>query len=640
LAGRATRLWRSPWVRIAVGAAGFGAVTVLTYLIGHPRILTGFANYDDEGYMLVALKSFLNHGSLYDDVFSQYGPFYYEAWGAVFSVFGIPLSHDGGRAVTLVAWIASSLIIGLSIWRITASILLGLATQMLVFGGIVTLVSEPMHPGGIICLLLATIIAISCFVRERVSPLAIAILGGAIMALILVKVNVGIFALAALALVCVVSYPALVRHRWLRPLVEVGFVAIPLLLMTSKLDEAWARHYAVHVAIAALAVVIVLRARTTGRRSSEDLWWLAGGLVVVGVTVCLAILAAGTSVDGLVDGVVKGPLRLSDAYSNPLALSNRIYLFDFLALIGALVYWSMARARDFRPSPALVSIASLLSLLIGAEMALSVIGKTVLFDATGFVGFQLSLLAFAWVALIPAQGQENEKTAFARLLLPPLAVLQALHAFPVAGSQIQWSAFLLIPVGAICIANGVRGLALGLNGQAERHGMAVLAAVVTVVGMVVLVNVQLRQPLDAARAAYDGAVPLDLPGATDIRLNQPEAQLYQEVTAAIDANCDSFVMLPGMNSFYLWTAQEPPTGFNATAWTSLFDDAHQQRIIDATSSTRGLCLLENTPLALGWTGGTAPSGPLVRYLHRGFRPIVTIGDYRLSRREGSAGSAT
>lgn len=634
------RLWQERRVRLATAALAFAAVTVVTYLIARSRMYSGFASYDDEGYMLIALDSFLSHGSLYDDVFSQYGPFYYEFWGAVFSLFGIPVDHQGGRTVALVAWVASALLLGLAGWRMTRSALLGLAVQIVAFGGIITVTSEPMHPGGLICLLLATILAISCCVRDRPSPYAMAALGAAIAALVLVKVNVGFFALAALALVCVVSYPALADRRWLRPLVELGFVALPLVLMTSKLGDPWARHYAVHVAVAALAVVIALRARSVERRPAEELWWLGGGLVVVGLTICLAILGAGTSLGGLIEGVLKQPLRQSDAFSIPLALADRTYLFDLLALVGVLAYWYAARDGDRRPSPTWTATASMLSILVGAEMALATIGKTLLFDATTFPGFQLGLLAFAWVALVPAPGEEGGAGAFARLLLPPLAVLQALHAFPVAGSQVQWSAFLLIPVGAICVANGVRGLALGLSDRRERWALTAVAGTVAVVAMGVLVNVQLRNNLHEVRAAHDGLVPLDLPGSGDVRISQPEAQLYREVTAAIDANCSSFVMLPGMNSFYFWTEQEPPTGYNATGWPTLFDDAHQQRVIEETRAIEGLCLLENGPLAKAWGEGRIPAGPLVRYLHRGFRPLASFGDYRLLKREGEGRAAS
>ena len=626
-------------MRLALGALAFAAVTLVTALIAPPRMFSGFASYDDEGYMLIALRSFLEHGHLYDDVFSQYGPFYYEFWGGFFELFGIPVNHDGGRAAAIFAWVAASLLFGLSIWRMTRSILLGLATQMLVFGAIITVANEPMHPGGTICLLLGAIVACSCLVRARTSPLGAAFLGAAVMTLILVKINVGAFALVSLALVCAVSYPRLARWRWLRPAVELLFVAVPLLLMASKLGEAWARHYAVHVALAALTIVIALRARSARPRESEELWWLLGGLAVMGVVVCLAIIGAGTSPGGLVEGVISQPLRQSDAFNIPLALANRTYLFDLLGLVGAAAFWYLARNRRAQASPALASLTAALIILVGLEMALSTIGKTVLFDVTSFTGYQFAFLPFAWVALIPVAGGEDGDTAFARLLLPPLAVLQALHAFPVAGSQIAWSAFLLIPVGALCVANGARGLARVLEAPVERRAIGAIGVVAAAVTMLVLVNIQLRQPLDAYRAGYDAGTPLDLPGAEDVHLSPEDVDLYHRVSRALQANCRSVLMLPGMNSFYFWADLEPPTGYNATSWPTLFDDAHQQRVIDETDSISGLCLLENELLAAGWSGGgPPPDGPLIEYLHEGFRPVATIGDYRVLRREGPAPS--
>jgi hypothetical protein len=632
----AFRLWREPRVRLPVAVLAFAAVTVVTALIAHPRMFTGFMAYDDEGYMLTALKGFVNHGHLYDDVFSQYGPFYFEAWGGLFSLFGIPVTHDGGRAVTMAAWVLSSLAVGAATMRISGSLLLGLGTQALVFSALGVAANEPMHPGGIICLLLAAIVVVSCFVRDRVSPYAMATLGGVLAALVLVKINVGFFALVAVVFACVVSYPALAGRRWLRIGVEAGFVAIPVLLMLSKFDEGWARHYAIHVAAAALAVVIVLRAREGGRRSAEELPWLLGGFLLVAAFVCLAIVAAGTSLDGLIEGVLRQPLRQADAFTIPMQLSRRFYSFDLLALAGAGAYWYASRRRSGPPGPTWVAVTSVFSIGVGLAIALSVNGKLLFFD-TDLPGFQLSMLAFAWVALIAAPADRRPAVAFARLLLPLLAVLQALHAYPVAGSQTLWSSFLLIPVGALCVADGVRGLAAAVEGEAERRAFAAFGVVAALVLSLFVANTYLREPFDHNRAAFSEGIRLDLPGAESVRLGQREVDLYTGITNAIDRNCTALVMLPGMDSFYLWTEQEPPS-YTATGWPTLFDDAHQRRVIEDTAAIEGLCLLRNVPLAAGWGGGTIPPGPLVSYLERGFQPLARFGDYELLRREGAAGA--
>jgi hypothetical protein len=634
----AFRLWREPRVRLPLAILAFAAVTLVTALIAHPRMFTGFMAYDDEGYMLTALRGFVNHGHLYDDVFSQYGPFYYEAWGGLFSTFGIPVTLDGGRAVTMVAWIVSSLAVGMATMRIAGSLLLGLGTQVLVFSALGVAANEPMHPGGIICLLLAAIVVVSCFVRDRVSPYAMATLGGVVAALVLVKINVGFFALASVAFACVVSYPALCGRRWLRIAAEAAFVAIPVLLMLSKFDEGWARHYAIHVAVAALALVIVLRAREGGRRSSEELAWLLGGFALVFVFVCVAIAAAGTSFDGLLEGVIRQPLRQADAFTIPLQLSRQVYAFDLMALAGAVAYWYASRRRPGSPGPTWIALASLLSIAVGVAMALSVNGKLVFVDVS-FSGFQFSMLAFAWVALIAVPGEDRPGAAFARLLLPLLTVLGALHAFPVAGSQTLWSTFLLIPVGALCIANGARGLATVVEDRTDRRALGALGALAALMLALFVANTYLRRPYDNNRAAFASGIELDLPGAESIRLGQQEVDRYRKVTGAIDRNCTSLLMLPGMDSFYVWTELEPPS-YTATGWPTLFDDEHQRRVIDDTASIEGLCLLRDIPLAAGWGGGEIPPGPLVGYLERGFQPLAKFGDYELLRREGAAGAAS
>ncbi len=632
----AAALWGRRWLRLAVALAAFAAVTVVTVLIADPRLHTILTSYDDEGYMLTALDSFVDRGSLYDEVFTQYGPFYYEAWGGLFSVFGIPVNHDAGRMVTLVVWVASSLGLGLVSWRMTGSILLGLVVQMLSFGALGVFVNEPMHAGGMITLLLVAIVGFASFVKEGLSPWPLALLGGAIAALILTKVNVGGFALISLALVCVCTYPALSSRRWLRLAAELVFVAVPLLLLSSKFGDEWARHYAVHVSIAALAVVIVLRARVVEARSSEELWWIGGGLLAVGLTSCLAIVGSGTSLGGLFDGIVAQPLRQGDAFSLPLGLADRIWLFDALALAGAISYWTLAR-RGTRLSPVLEGAFAAASIIVGIEIALSVVGKTLPADSLSVLGYPFALLGFSWVALVPVPEAPRRAGAFALLLLPPLAVLQALHAFPVAGSQVMWSTFLLIPLGAVCVANGVRGIARALPSPGERLGAAAAGAAAALALVLYVGNVTLREPLDEARLVYDSRVPLDLPGAESIRLSPEEVETYRRLTGAIDRNCPAFLSEPGLGSFYVWTQQEPPTGLNATAWMTLFDDERQRQVIEDTRSIEGLCLLRNTPLALGWNGTATPNGPLVRYLKRGFSPLVKVGDYEVLRREGSGG---
>jgi hypothetical protein len=61
------RLWKALAVLLAL--AGTVALAV--------RFLTIFGFWDDEGYLLVNLRHYVDQGHLYTQTASQYGPFYF-----------------------------------------------------------------------------------------------------------------------------------------------------------------------------------------------------------------------------------------------------------------------------------------------------------------------------------------------------------------------------------------------------------------------------------------------------------------------------------------------------------------------------------------------------------------------------------
>src|SRR5262245_39746252 len=81
-------------------AAAILAFAVSTFVVARLAFCLGFtffAEYDDEGYVLISLKLFREGRALYNAVYSQYGPFYYEFMDALLSVLHLNVSHDVGR---------------------------------------------------------------------------------------------------------------------------------------------------------------------------------------------------------------------------------------------------------------------------------------------------------------------------------------------------------------------------------------------------------------------------------------------------------------------------------------------------------------------------------------------------------------
>ena len=75
-------------------------------------IFSEFAPYDDEGTLLITLKAFVHGDALYSEIWSVYGPFYYELFGGFFKLFGLSVTTDASRTIVLVLWVGTSLLFG------------------------------------------------------------------------------------------------------------------------------------------------------------------------------------------------------------------------------------------------------------------------------------------------------------------------------------------------------------------------------------------------------------------------------------------------------------------------------------------------------------------------------------------------
>src|SRR5436190_4431957 len=466
-------------------------------LVAYPSMFSRFAPYDDEGFMLISIKSFIASGHLYDQVYGQYGPFFYEFWGGLFALLGVDPTHNSGGMATLVLWLAASVLIGFSTYRVTGSALLGVCVQLLVFSRLSSIDNEPMHPGGLICLVLSVMTAASTFVARR-AGVAMATIGAATGALLLTKLNVGGFALLAVALAGLATYRLPEWRRWLRPLIELFCIALPWLLMFRQLDHGSVRAYAAHATLAIAAVVVALRLWGPSRlRSAVELRWLAWGF---GGTVALVVFVALVTGSGPVDlirGVVIDPFQLPDIFTNLLQLPVRFLALDVAALLACLGAAWLSTHEGF-DRPGMVLGRALLGLGAGLAIGLTAAGVELPYAGTGFSADGLWPLGLAWVWLLPTRPGTRPETEFSRRLIPALAVLQSLHAYPVAGSQIAFSSFLLLPLAAISFDNGARDITGVLTERFDRR-LALAVPIVLVVATYLLVNDTVQSPLDFIR---------------------------------------------------------------------------------------------------------------------------------------------
>lgn len=602
------------------------ALTALTVPFAYAGMFSLFQPYDDEGYLLVSLDGFLSGEPLYDQVYSQYGPFTYVATGALFRLFQLEVTHDTGRLFTLVLWLGAALLGGLAVYRLTHSLVVGLGSQLLLTAALSTVTNEPMHPGALLGVLLTGMLTVVAFLLPRRPGLAMGLIGALAGAAALVKINVGTFAIASVALTCVATFPFLARRRMVVIVAGAVFVAVPLLVMLRDLDQSWALRYSLLVAMSGVALVLVtVRGEPDPRLKASHLIWLLGGAGLVVMTVSAVVLVSGTTPSALLQGALLDPLRQPEAFALPFVTPDWTFVPATLGVVAAGVLAWPGRAVGLHQRAALVP--GILRIVAGLMIWYSV-------ATVGRVSGSPLLLALplAWLAAVPPGGR-GSRGGFGRVFVPALAILQALHAYPVAASQISWAGMLLIPVGAVCVADGAATLAA--FGRARRRPPGPLAwralPVAAVLVFLVWVLATIIGPVAGAVVrTYRAGTPLLLPGAERVRLTEESVQTYRSLTKALGDHCGTFVSIPGTHSLHLFSGIPPPTHLNATAWMFLFDDATQLRVVEAVERIPQACAVRNQGILAFWSQGRAvPRGPLVAYIERSFGPTKTIDGFEL-----------
>jgi hypothetical protein len=86
-------------------------LVLLSFLTAFPAVMTTLAPYDDQGYVMMTLKTFLQGESLYSETHTQYGPAYYLLTGSLHDVMCIPLTQDGVRLKTIALWCVATLLV-------------------------------------------------------------------------------------------------------------------------------------------------------------------------------------------------------------------------------------------------------------------------------------------------------------------------------------------------------------------------------------------------------------------------------------------------------------------------------------------------------------------------------------------------
>jgi hypothetical protein len=634
----------SSWRRIQDAAAAdptvtaivlYTAVALLAFIAAYFGIFGKFAGYDDEGTLLITLKAFVHGDPLYKEIWSVYGPFYYELFGGFFKLFGITITTDASRSIVMVLWVGTSLLVGVTAQRLTGRLALGLTAMVAAFAVLFVLTAEPMHPQGLCAVLLAALVFVAVAGGRRRSLLTGAACGALLAALLLTKINLGIFAIAAFTLAAFLTVEPLHRRGWLRWLVMIAFLALPAVVLERDLDLAWVREFLLLEMFTAIAVLIASRPLWPAPREDDGgtMRWIVaaiGGFVVAFVAILLIIVATGPSISDVYDGIVKEAFGIRDVLTGVFPFPANAAVEWGIGSIVAAVLASRLRLGDKDAGPSIWS---------GALRALA--GLTILFSIASIAPLGLNpvvgnpvvpAMVLAWVAVIPPAGSsETPHRRFLRVLIPALAVAESLQVYPVPGSQMGIAAFSFAVVGAICLGDAwvdlrawsaARGSSTLVNFGATAGVLAVALPALFVLNGIVL-------PGATSAYSYYEEAKLHLPGAELLHLPEEQGTAYEDLVRMLhEHNCSTFIGYPSVNALYFWSGLESVRPTLPNGWVYALNESQQEQALRELKASSHPCAISNEALAAMYLKGLpAPHKPLVNYVMHDFTPIEEVGGY-------------
>ena len=131
-----------PWVWVFALCAAF----TLTHSY------SSMATHDDESYVMMTIKTFLDGDRLYAETFTQYGPAYYMIQQPIHGIMGVPITHDVVRLKTVATWLLIGLLSGIIVLKMTKSRLAGTIATLFAVLQLKNLGLEPAHPQELVAL--------------------------------------------------------------------------------------------------------------------------------------------------------------------------------------------------------------------------------------------------------------------------------------------------------------------------------------------------------------------------------------------------------------------------------------------------------------------------------------------------------
>jgi hypothetical protein len=583
-------------------------VIVLSGAIAGWRAYTSLTPYDDEGTLMSSVRQFEDGGVLYDKVPSIYGPVYYLYESIPHLITGAPVSHDSVRLVTAILRVAVGLVFFLLIYRATGSLVCALVGHYVGFRACAFMGMETAHPQEICILLLLALLLASCARR----PSAIAWFGILCASMALSKINLGIFATAAVAVVLVPALPRGRVQRMVTAITTAGVLALPFALMRAHLDQPATLWCAVTISFSIAAAILAARTNQIHTVRWRDIGIGVLSAFAAAILIASFVMARGTTIGGMIQSLVVLPgTRFVQTINQPLAVGIGAVLWAAMNLVLA---WLASRG----------SLPEVVVVLLKLALATLVVMHIVNRQYASLIGLAAPMM---WLAAAP--GSRHVRGGLLRPLMSVLGTVQVLYVYPVAGWQTAFVSVLFVAAAALCVWDTLPSLAIVAPPLVRQFAPA------TVVTLIVLLTIT---SADAAYSSFRSREPLGLQGAAHLRL---EPDLTKALRRLRDEakSCSMLVSLPGLPSFNLLSGRPMPTGVGGGPWMLVLDNAMQMAAVHEVEAQPHPCAIYYPEAEKSWLLRLEPPppGPLVRYIVNNLQFQFEVDGYRfLAKRNPAA----
>jgi len=611
----------------------FLVISAVSGISAYYHAFSGFAIWDDEGTGLVTVKQYLAGIKLYSQPSLPYGPVYYFYNWAVRTVSGTPETHDVVRMSSLLPWLLTAFVAAWIVFWMTSSLAFAsvahLSTFLLLWS---CFYDEAGHPQELCIFLLVSLVAAGVLASTPKSRLPGVILLGILpAALLLVKINIGVFAILATSL-------AVLAHSPKTKLTQLAFYAsaaasflLPAVLMKAHLSDWPTQIFAALVIVSMIAALLVLVRTPRARCFTFSDSIAAFGALVLSFVVVIAILEIqGVLLNNAVHALlldILGPLVVHSVWYIPLMLvvGHRLWCLWIIAGLFLAGYFSRSLSERRREN-GVSALKFLLVLFTIVDLLYKMYPLGYYIHPFGLVpDFFFLIPPFCWLLLYWNSDENRSSYGFARTLLCVLAIVQMLYAYPIAGAQVKFVEVLPFLVLLVCVSDvqAWRGKRLGPPSAIVLRALGPVALICVAVFYLAIAR--------SERNAYNALPSLQLPGAGRIHLQDEQAQDYRWLVRQLDSHCDVFVGLPELPSLHIWTGKNLLSGMYMGDWMIAMSDEQQLAASALLSQQPSACAVYNQQLVDFWDHPhhDVSSLPLVLYLSQNFKVAGRAGPFAL-----------